>query len=981
MDCLEAERLIFELDETAEQALTETQRCQVLDHLLACDTCRRLRVQEQRLTRVLTGSPGSVGQWDRRWEQKVNEDQVVADSQRPSPAGSMVTRPQVSVLTTLAVAITASLVVGVSVWSFAFSGRPNSESARNSRELFADKADLPGQMDNETWGQIIERPVVRNASYRSDPQQLQATNHVELPLGAAATIELTDAGLVTAVGPAIFELDRVAEGWKLTILQGQVEVTTRGAGKMQVASRAGVEKLDGNQPQLVGEYSRLAIETLWAAQLAPTAAEAVPTDSNQEESTKQESDQPKTVSPDQEEEPGQSDVVKLRNEGMQVFHSPGSGKDAMKRSAGVLKQVMEHADATPALVEEAAFYRVAALANAEMTQEALDSAKAIYDKQGKQTSELIWFIMAKCNWQLGNQTLARSQFKDLLKQYPKTPYGPMIATYIGAENLSQEAQDALIQSVQPRNAMNGFEPESTVPFTAKKQAKEFNAQQSGYLVVQLGLSDLNPEHRKFIDVAQRAQKFHKGQLIEFDGLDFQVLRKQIARIKPENVLFVLPPDLLDVNLQRQVFKIAPALDNDLFADFAWGYLTARDGDAIEDFWQRIEGLHKNGLPNQQWLETSVVGGGMKSTVVETEDSIPRLARESGFSGKQIYFGISSVDPEVMKFVDANLNLMESASVIAMTGNGDPQGIWLFDDSRNADPNQHWQYDPGRVGQDTKGELVRIKADRFRQLKLNSPIIWSGTCHSGACQRVFVESDIVSTFGTSPRTELYQMPSEESFCLALIDAGAGSLLVPVAANHGMSVSMECQFALSQGATLGQALKSTYDDVYLQARGVPPLAIVSRGDLIQHFNEPTMQGGGANRILIGDPSLRLFTEVESRDEQVSIADQRDNGLTVSVNWRKGFHARGWNIFADGRGGNRRMIARLDVSEFAAKLNRAAGENRLQVNATIKNDSDEAVECQAIGCLETDGQKTWLHLQATADDDSLMYENHTATFDLQW
>ena len=114
----------------------------------------------------------------------------------------------------------------------------------------------------------------------------------------------------------------------------------------------------------------------------------------------------------------------------------------------------------------------------------------------------------------------------------------------------------------------------------------------------------------------------------------------------------------------------------------------------------------------------------------------------------------------------------------MTGNGDPQGIWLFDDRRNIDSSLHWPFDPEKVGLDPKNEMPRLMANQFRQLKLQSPIIWSGTCHSGATHRVFVEGDIVSTFGTSDRIEVYELTPKESLCLSMIHAGAGALLVPL-----------------------------------------------------------------------------------------------------------------------------------------------------------------------------------------------------------
>ena len=579
------------------------------------------------------------------------------------------------------------------------------------------------------------------------------------------------------------------------------------------------------------------------------------------------------------------------------------------------------------------------------------------------------------------------------------------------------------------------QPQNKLPYTSPAHAQQFvDGQTDGYLVVTVGLNLQNAEHVKFKQVAKQVKDFHNADIFSFDGIDFQYLREEIENRRPANVMFVIPPQLLDVNFQREVFKIAPTLDNDLFADFAWGYLTARDGDAVASFWDRIVKLHQNGLANKSWLESSVWGGNAQSGVEEGVDEIPAEASEAGFSGKSIHFGCVEAQPDVLKFVDQNLRVFEEASVIAMTGNGDPQSVWLFDDSRNlsseghwqfdpakvgveaqpdvlkfvdqnlrvfeeasviamtgnGDPQSvwlfddsrnlssegHWQFDPAKVGQDPKDQLTRIKADRFRQLKLQSPIIWSGTCHSGASCRVYVEGDIVSTFGTSETTEVYELKPDESMGLALIDAGAGGLLVPVASNHGMAVSMETRFVVTHGATLGQAIKSTYDDVYFQAGGVPKLVMAKQGKKHGYFEEPLMQPGGANRILIGDPALAVFQPTSVSDEQVNVQTNADGEeLTVELIWTNGFHPTGWSIYADRSGNTHRMNCRVDCSHLPHLHS-----GSLLISAVVANDQTGVdIPCQALVNRESINGKTYLHLEAIVGEET-MNSAHRARFSIR-
>ena len=169
--------------------------------------------------------------------------------------------------------------------------------------------------------------------------------------------------------------------------------------------------------------------------------------------------------------------------------------------------------------------------------------------------------------------------------------------------------------------------------------------------------------------------------------------------------------------------------------------------------------------------------------------------------------------------------------------------------------------------------------------------------AGTLQRVFVEGDIVSTFGRTERATLYRLPLRQSVALAMIDAGATAFLCPIGANHGMAVSREVDFALENGATLGETIKSTYDDVHLAARGDLVLDIQVDGEPHAH-REYVMQGGGANRILIGDPALAPFAATALPHERTEIRKTADTGFDVVVTWQPDFHARGWDMYGRDR-----------------------------------------------------------------------------------
>lgn len=789
----------------------------------------------------------------------------------------------------------------------------------------------------DSFGLMISRPAFTDVNFTTETSCLRDSNHIELSAGSAATIKLNGAGTIDAVGPAIFGVDRVSEQWKLTLLAGQLKVVVNPDSQIDIAGTQGNEQL-GPGVHLINFGGKRFIVT----------------GSDRDDPQEQE-----------------DELAEKLERGLSVFQANSNAtEEDQKAAAKTLSDVFNDRDATAAQRMSAGMYGVAALSNTGQFEKVIEMGTRWEQEFGSELGEVVAATLIKANFALGKTDEAKRRATLFMETFPESSFRPMVESLL----------DHGLEGDHAPLGTGHFQPDLKPPYVDEQKSESFiNEQKSGYLVVQVGLSSENPDHQEFATVASKVQRFHDAQMIDFDGDDFQALRLQIAQHKPANVMFVIPPELLDVNFHRQIFKLAPTLDNDLFADFAWGYLTARNGDVLEEFWQRIKGLHENGMANNHWLDTGVIGGDNKSHVVE--NGISEWSVNAGFRGDQLYFGCIEKDPDVLKFINDHQSDFENASVIAMTGNGDPQGIWLFDGMRNMDESLHWNFDKAKVGQDPNNEMVRLKSDWFRNLQLRSPVIWSGTCHSGACYRVYVEGDIVSTFGKSDRAVVYDLPRDESLCLSLIDGGAGALLVPIAANHGLAVTLEGHFALKHGATLGETIKSTYDDVILQAGGIPKLLITREGDEPSYFGEPIMQSGGANRILIGDPALRLFkkTQIEIEDEIITPhADKK--AMKVQLIWEKGYHGSAWNLFADGRGGEQRMNTRIDCTEMKSLIE-SAREGNLKVTAKILDAEGKSVPCTPLVELEMIGGRSFLHLQASANDKTLAHSEHRAVFDMTW
>ncbi len=494
-------------------------------------------------------------------------------------------------------------------------------------------------------------------------------------------------------------------------------------------------------------------------------------------------------------------------------------------------------------------------------------------------------------------------------------------------------------------------------------------------VVEVAVERARADHREFAAVATEAAKFHRTAPLVWDGVDGGVLTARLlasAAGPPTDVLFVVPPTEFDVMLHRRTLLALMSLDDDPFVDAAFGWITAKDGAAVRSLWRRIETLHCKGLKSKTWHSISVASN-MKSLKYAGHRSA--LEKEAGFSGDSVYLGTSENDPDVLAFFDRFAPELARASVVEWTGNGDPQGVWLFSDRRNLDRAKHWPFDPKKVGHDPEGTMTRLRADRVRKLAFDGAVVWSGTCHAGATSRVYVEGDIVSTFGRAEPGTVYVLKPDESLGLAMLDAGAAAFIAAVGPNHGMSVMRETEFALRNGASLGDAVKSTYDDVVLAAGGIPKLDLVTGGKLVD-AGEQIMQGGGCNRALFGDPTLRPFRPTADPRETIAVRPGPDGGFTVEVRRTEGFHATAWDMFGVDRARGHQVSVRLPL-EYAALSNVAAF--TAEVAATGADGTP--IPFVAAACVvESFAGRRFLHLKAAAARPAADNKALTLTFSVR-
>jgi hypothetical protein len=368
--------------------------------------------------------------------------------------------------------------------------------------------------------------------------------------------------------------------------------------------------------------------------------------------------------------------------------------------------------------------------------------------------------------------------------------------------------------------------------------------------------------------------------------------------------------------------------------------------------RRARALEKAGLP-RRWTGVSVASG--IAGFVSPGAGDP-TAKRAGWEGSHVYWGCRESDPDALASARRTLKGIGGPGVVTFSGCGDPEGTWLFSDRRNLDAGKHWKFDPAKVGQDPKGEMPRVTAEAFRSMDLGGAVVLDGVCHSGSPLRVFVEGDIVSTFGTVEGCTEYRIPEGRSVCGAVLDAGAAAFVAPMGPNHGYATLVEAQRALEGRLDLGDLVRSTWNDVALSLGEAPsPDLYLPGGPPVDRGN--AMAGGGMNRALFGDPALAPFAgekvEPAVRVERREVSGA-GSGFAVAATVREKDWAQ-WDLYGGG-GPHDRIGAVLPLApEDPASL-------EVRVAATDPSGKPIAVDRLSCAVERIDGKRL-LHLRAAA------------------
>ena len=304
----------------------------------------------------------------------------------------------------------------------------------------------------------------------------------------------------------------------------------------------------------------------------------------------------------------------------------------------------------------------------------------------------------------------------------------------------------------------------------------------------------------------------------FNPEDLSALEKKIKKIAPYYVqVFILPREL-DVNFGWEWLTMCAHLDEDPFVDTRTGFITGASPKAAADFVKRL---------------SKAVSGELLIPAKAIDNLGPNMqAGENAFHK----FSHSNFVPVLGKAMELetlshgtggisqkNLDSMKGAGLLHFGGHGHPG-----------------QIDSG------------LTAEQVPETELSPCVCFSGACYTGVVGKYF------EMFGPDGTITEKEVEKDGSFCLNLLQNNVIGYLASLHPDHGIPVYQEMEYMAVKGATLGEAIKYTYDGVVLGNNGcLPDFENLSNGTASPQWT-PTeiMLKGTASRVLFGDPSLRLL-----------------------------------------------------------------------------------------------------------------------------
>ncbi len=382
----------------------------------------------------------------------------------------------------------------------------------------------------------------------------------------------------------------------------------------------------------------------------------------------------------------------------------------------------------------------------------------------------------------------------------------------GADNDKPKARDS---DEEPRAAIDKDKRAPEKPIDLKWRPAKVAGPPGRYLVL------VDPgNHDEFMPAAEAMAALHSADLKRFDPAELDVTLAELRKAPPQFVVFVLPPEKIDIDLTHAILEMATKVDDDPFVDFEFGFITGRDGEAALRFVKQIEQAWKRDFGGEAALFASWEGA-----------FLPRgndmsAMKALGFSARERLLKAKDAEEKRLKEARQILRDCKGKDALMFMSHGYPDRMDLCFSAKNL---REWQVD------------------------LSPAILFNCACFNGAPGRWF-----------NPTGEGYEdrgvVARDESVALALLDSGIAGYFAGVGAWHGPLNSQVFYYVADDGMRLGEAANAMYNRLALEYQ---PERIHFEPTLKQKRDDKdawvqNQRHNGAAMILYGDPALAPFAK---------------------------------------------------------------------------------------------------------------------------
>lgn len=443
-----------------------------------------------------------------------------------------------------------------------------------------------------------------------------------------------------------------------------------------------------------------------------------------------------------------------------------------------------------------------------------------------------------------------------------------------------------------------------------------HANASNYLVV-----SLVPKNDPYEKAGAKLVSLRTARGTRSSAADLESLLPKLREYQPEHVAFVTRPEQIDVNLARNLFRLATRVDDDPFVDFSYGMIT---GPTPEDAIGLAE-AGRQAESERQKPELGILGvadGGVLNKSLSQSQAIPLTGLTLPVTWSTIASRNGNGDPA---FVEQTLRQLESKPLFALAGHGFPDGIVGGPNHRDLQ------------GRDFSGAIV-----------------YNIACYTG------VTSNWFQTDFQSSRIKQNRIATSESFCLNMLQTGvAGYVAYTCPRPAGPEMFADVLSLATEGISIGEQRRRHANSVILTHLSQNELSTTGFESLedgqsikVRRATDEIVRGMSTGSVLFGDPATVPFRQTRGAYPIKSRVTKKGNKLIVDVS----IDGPLWHWFCSDQleQSNMKVEARIPMAPARIKS--------VRVDKLPFGDGRPTKKTTA--AVETHRGNTFLHVKATFD-----------------